>query len=526
MNRSLLSLLAGILSFSCLPDASGQKSMVLADSFRTPGERIDLSVRMIRQGFEEPVTAFERREVSDQNGLSYFAQTLNSQAIGACGYSLESGDYMAHSCIDYSFPVIDRSDGDSIVVEFDALWDQQKGSGESGRLVAFLMHEYPGTGPGPGSITETAGHPYGRPAHSIRLLNGSYGAFMCYGGGADPEGEFELFSGTHWLPGFASRAGGGTIGQGENYPLNSFMEVPEGTPTTSVSEWMHYTWVIDSERQTLFWRRSGEPAGQDELLLFMEMPEDGSLSVINAAHGPAALEPPPNYHWFDQVNGLRIYWRGVNNFCLANLTVTKSGIPVSTYVEFQRNRYKVRESAGSYPLALVMDHPVDSLETTAVVELWEGNGDLVGGFTSDSVVFTTDDRGARFLELPLVPDENETDDTLVFRIRSVSGGRFPTAGVNRMFTLIVSDDVGTTTWATQGTGRPEVYPVPADRQIHVSGLTGDAGYTVYDATGKLMIRGRLKEGGPIGTASLPEGIYLILLEEEGSFAVRRICISR
>ena len=207
-----------------------QPSIVLCDSATEDFLRIDISTLITRNGTDTPASAFEQVEQSDDHGLVFRAHTLTAQALGKCGYSWENGDYMAHSCLDFPFPVIDRTDGDSIILEFDALWDIRKGSGEAGRLVAFLMHEYPAEGPGLDDLLITSGHPFGRPAYNIRILNGSYAGFMGYGGGSDIEGTFEIYQESYWLPGFSARAGGGTYGEGENYPVNSFMEAVEGSP--------------------------------------------------------------------------------------------------------------------------------------------------------------------------------------------------------------------------------------------------------------------------------------------------------
>jgi hypothetical protein len=214
------------------------------------------------------------------------------------------------------------------------MWESfnNQGWGESGRIVVFLLHQYPKTPPEFNAVYDIQGTtPFGRPAYNVRIRNhnrtGQYhsGGFMLYGGGHELLGEFEKYNDKYWLPGFSSEAGGGTPGLGPPYPLSPTQK-NESFALASTSQWMHYTWIAAPERLELYVRRSAENAASDKLALFMEIPAghkttEEQLKQINDAHSTQLTQMPLMYHWFDSLAAIRVYLRGEQQTHLANLYV-------------------------------------------------------------------------------------------------------------------------------------------------------------------------------------------------------------
>lgn len=524
-STTLLFLLTSLFN----PCIFSQYSYVSVDSFHNKDSYHDLSVLLTRNGFDEPATSFVLENVTDTEGLGFNALRLNENAIGKCGYSFDKGEYMTHSAIDFEFPLLDRSDEDTIRIEFDALWETTGGSGESGRAVVFLISDYPEEGPVYDDYMNLSGHPFGRPAYNIRLLNGSYGAFMCYGGGKEEEGVFEIVNSKYWLPGFSSLAGGGTIGQGENYPVNAFMETPEGTKTVSTTNWKHYTWELAYERQSLYWRNVGETADKDELLLFMEIPADNDLSQINEAHGSFVSTMPPLYHWFEEIKALRFYWRGNNNFALANVVVSKTGEPVNTWVEFSKNKIRVNESDKEAELLTLISNPDDNNPTTVKIDLEKGDSRLIDNFTTGIIDFSNGQQSPSALHLRLTGDEDMADDTLIFRITQVSGGKYASIYGKDSLMLIIRNENITGNIHSLNT-KPEIFPNPCAGPIQIKGLpagNSDIYYELINLTGEILSTGIINRNSPvIPVNKIKSGLYFIRLRCDNQFFIERLILTR
>jgi hypothetical protein len=70
----------------------------------------------------------------------------------------------------------------------------------------------------------------------------------------------------------------------------------------------------------------------------------------------------------------------------------------------------------------------------------------------------------------------------------------------------------------------EVYPNPATDMLHVKGISENVTISMYDATGRLMLRTTAAKGetAQISTATLAEGLYFL----KAGTAVRKVVISR
>ena len=116
---------------------------IIQDDFSDDTKFYDLSVLVTLSGESGPVSAFELAPKADNNTLSFNSIQLTADAIGQGGYG--SG-YNTHTSIDYEIPEFDRASYEdyAIRVEFDLLWHEVSGgSGNSGKLQLFAIHEYP-----------------------------------------------------------------------------------------------------------------------------------------------------------------------------------------------------------------------------------------------------------------------------------------------------------------------------------------------------------------------------------------------
>ena len=319
-----------------------QDTLIIDENFGNPSNYTDLTELLIWGPNSGVQSGFQYGSVADNNGLAYYAVHMTPTAMQYAGY--QPNTIRASQAIDFRFPEPISREQDSLIIEFDALWDvfNSNGWGESGRIVLTLLHDYPEDGIPFGAIDDLSEEaPFGRPAYNMRLRNtentGAYqsGGLMLYGGGIEYEGEIEQAFG-YWLPGFSSEAGGGTPGQGDPYPLSPTQK-NEGVRVATITNWKHYTWVIAPNRLSFYQRDADMPESANELVMFMETPRSDQfegliVDQLNEAHGTSIDQAPLLYHWFEEVEALRLYFRGVNQAYLANLEVHHryEGQPVST----------------------------------------------------------------------------------------------------------------------------------------------------------------------------------------------------
>ncbi len=324
-------LLLSLFLFITANSQAFRDSILLEEDFHDTASFTDLSKKLIWGENTEVESGFQYGEITDSRGLVHQAIHITEEATQYAGY--QPNTIRASQAVDFRFPNMITRTTDTLIIEFDALWDSfnSSGWGESGRIVLTLLHDYPEEEIPFGAIDNlSAESPFGRPAYNLRLRNtdqtGPYqsGSFMLYGGGHDIEGEIERANG-YWLPGFSSEAGGGTPGQGPPYP-QSPTAMNEALPVASISHWRHYTWVIAPERLSFYMRDALAPEEENELVLFMEIPRSNQwkgdvVQQMNEAHGTHIMEPPALYHWFGELEALRLYFRGVQQAYLANLQI-------------------------------------------------------------------------------------------------------------------------------------------------------------------------------------------------------------
>jgi hypothetical protein len=289
--------LAGLVS--SLAGAPATQTTVLLDDDFSNGlaSWADLSTAVTWNGSPPNGSVFQ---------INNGALNLNDEARGTPMWN-NPGGIRSFSAIDFRFPSPVRRPGSTITVEFRIRWASLSSTGENSRVAFMLLHDYPEGGldlTPEARVMDFSREWWARPAYQVRIRGGfnppDAASYFMYGGGRDIDGEFETAGNpAFWLPGFVSGAGGVVPGTNpnQNYPLNGWWM---GTTAPASTTFKRYRYVILDESQQLWINHNDD--GQT-WVLDMEMPLPFEE---NAPTDPA----PPLYRYFDQIEGLRIYFRG------------------------------------------------------------------------------------------------------------------------------------------------------------------------------------------------------------------------
>lgn len=200
---------------------------------------------------------------------------------------------------------IDRTTS-QLTIDFHLRWPvPTASSGEGGRFIISLNHAYPENGLDltpegvAGSRWNDFSAPWwARPAYHVRLRNSTTGAgpsFLQYGGGETFLGEYERTP-QWWLPGFISGAGGIAPGAGEDFPANSWVRTSGGMASDTFTT---FRYRILPDRQELWRDANGDGIlDPDELVAVMPLPPESEA---------------PFYNTFPTLEGLRLFWSGVDD---------------------------------------------------------------------------------------------------------------------------------------------------------------------------------------------------------------------
>jgi hypothetical protein len=173
-------------------------------------------------------------------------------------------------------------------------------------------------------VTDLSADWWGRPAYQVRLrskVSADGKPIFLYGGGLDPEGEYERSGDGEWLAGFSSAPGGTSPGVGAPYPDNGW-KLGDFSPVST--GYQRYRFIVKPNLQELW----------------VNVADDG-VTWVKVGDMPIPFEadaPPgaPLYRYFEQLEGLRIYFRspgtGANasNVYLDYLTLKVEDLPVET----------------------------------------------------------------------------------------------------------------------------------------------------------------------------------------------------
>lgn len=335
-------MLLGVLSYSAIGQTTHWRTL-LSDSLNysspTQYRFQDLSLLTTWGDQLQTATALEILPKEDRNGISFPAIGPTSEAVRFNGFTT-ANSLKTTTAIDYRFPKIDRS-RDTVVLEFDALWDTLSGNGETGRIVLALMHDMPTRDLLPEDMADfTSPAPFGRPAYNFRILNkhpstGRGGLYFFYGGGNDAEGEVETYSSggqpQWWLPGFIAQPGGTAPGTGGQYP-NGPTFTNFDTLASAVN-WRHFRFTLFPETATLEMRNYWQDDSRYRSMMRVSLPrldsgQNMALAKINAFHRTNLTRLPLLYNYFPTIEGLRVYFRTAQKAFVTNITLRTSATPL------------------------------------------------------------------------------------------------------------------------------------------------------------------------------------------------------
>lgn len=463
--------------------------VLVNDNLADRSKLIDNTLLTLWGSNGSPTTGFSIANRTDNNSITYSAITLTPSAISNSGYTA-SNSLKTLTSIDYRFPVTTDRNSDTITVEFDAIWDATSTGGENGRLVVTLVGELPAGGAQFGEVNDTSLHnPFGKPLYNIRIRNNpssGNGPLMLYGAGVIPDPEWEIYgTGPWWLPGFSVQAGGGSPGSGPDYPLSGTKKTSISIVSTTI--WKHYTWKIMPERMELYHRNSNQSASANSLVFFMQIPKyvDSNyvINQINAAHGTSITTVPPNYNWFRYANAIRIYWRGVQNFALSNVFVTRSSsiLPAEKISGLSARP----DSEENIWIAANIDEP--SFNSKLFLE--HANA------------------GGKYKTIAQITDEHISENKLIYKhIKPGTGIHYYRIRIEKqsgeiIYTKIVQAKIDYSSELIF------VYPNPAKGKIIIRGSSFNKGVLrVYSASGKMVLKEPITENKPIAV-SFNKGIY-------------------
>lgn len=382
----LLLALSVLLAYS--PRSWAQETILVRDSLDTRPKGKDLTELLLWRGLSAPESGFVNALRTDTSGLAFTGIRLSDSAARYSQFTRSDG-LKTNTALDYRFNYrIDRLT-DTLVVEFDLLHDAVNNSGEAGRMVISLLHDYPANGPQWRDVDSVNKyHPFGRPAYNVRIMNknqtpnNNLAGVMLYGGGHVRKGEMEIFrrnNDTWWLTGFSTEAGGFSPGSNGEYPRSGSASL-RNTGMTSATRWAHFTWRIFPDRLELWRRWSNQTPQNDQLGIRMVVPQvdtlnpGPTLAALNQAYGTNLTSLPRLYWWFRHPEAFRIYWAGGVNATVANLKVKAMGPGVVTHQERNTDISKLDFTVWPNPVTEIINIRLSSLAGPTTVWLIDLTG--------------------------------------------------------------------------------------------------------------------------------------------------------
>jgi hypothetical protein len=288
---------------------AGNAAVVIDEDFDDIAAWDDLSEAVSWGGHVGPTSAFEV-----VGGAVQLKRGGLESTVGFTGYT-SADSLKTFTALDQRFPAALTHATDVVTVDLRVRWDELSNSGESGRLVVTLTHDYPSGGLDldlDDRYDDFGDEWWARPAYQVRLRSAGTGssqgtALLMYGGGTSDLGEWEA-NASWWLPGFSSAAGGAQPGVGDDFPTSGWTSTPTGLATTSFRS---YRWVIRADQQEIWFDADDDGFDPGDLQAVMPLPP---------------TSPAPLYRYFETFEGIRVYWRGAG-------TPDASGDPGQVYID-------------------------------------------------------------------------------------------------------------------------------------------------------------------------------------------------
>jgi hypothetical protein len=140
------------------------------------------------------------------------------------------------------------------------------------------------------------------------------------------------------------------------------------------------------------------------------------------------------------------------------------------------------------------------------------NGNLIGlpALVNDSVVF-------QFAYKPLNNWDTKRLQTLSYFQNQSNKAVINASESNSLV-------AGTTSIAAPGKIAVQVYPNPASAYVHIQSEQNFQRYTVFSSSGKMLVSDNL-ENNSFSVKDLPNGLYFLVLENEGTYTTTKITIN-
>lgn len=332
--------LIALASIGLTTTAIGQTTITQTFSPTSPVKYRDLTKKLIWGTNPDTLSGFQLVNKTDNNGVAHDAITMTDSAVKYASYLLPNG-LKTSQAFDFETDGLIRTNGDSVVVEFDALWDVLSSGGENGRIVVALMHQIPDYDNMALNTVDSVNQlaPFGRPAYNWRVLNrlprgaNNY-AHLFYGGGKDFLGEYEKFNnptlGSWWLPGFISMPSGLSPGARPLYPAGPGNSWGPNTIASNTS-WNHYRLVLKPELIEARYRDQNNVMITCNSMFIPRLDADTLVTIgrLNSYYGSSINKLPPYYNHFDTIRGVRFFFSGAERGYIANVNISFSGTPVS-----------------------------------------------------------------------------------------------------------------------------------------------------------------------------------------------------
>ncbi len=130
------------------------------------------------------------------------------------------------------------------------------------------------------------------------------------------------------------------------------------------------------------------------------------------------------------------------------LTITDNDAPVTTAVSFSPTYADKAEGDAPFNITVAIANPSGSAATTADVVLAGGTGSAtdISNYATQTVTFPAGSSAAQSVSITITDDALvEGSETLVFKLRNVSGGSSAAVGADSSFTLTLADNDGSST---------------------------------------------------------------------------------
>jgi hypothetical protein len=113
----------------------------------------------------------------------------------------------------------------------------------------------------------------------------------------------------------------------------------------------------------------------------------------------------------------------------------------NTIVHFALTETTVNEGAGSYPLAVSITNPSETVATSVTVSYTSGDASDVGNFTSAVVTFPAGSSAEQTVDITITNDTvEELLESVVFTLSNVTGGSNASIGAPSEFSLHIADN--------------------------------------------------------------------------------------